>query len=65
MDVPAQLAARARLLNTGHARKTDAIDAAAVATVAQHHQRLHPVRAEDHSIVLRLLRPRGGSSTTR
>ena len=29
VDVPAQLAARARLLNTGHARKTDPIDAAA------------------------------------
>jgi transposase len=55
VDVPAQLAARARLLNTGHARKTDTIDAAAVATVAQHHQGLHPVRAEDDSVVLRLL----------
>ena len=55
MDVPAQLAARARLLNTGHARKTDPIDAAAVAMVAQHHRRLHPVRAEDDSLVLRLL----------
>ena len=58
MDVPAQLAARARLLNTGHARKTDSIDAAAVAMVAQHHRRLHPVRAEDHSVVLRLLSER-------
>jgi hypothetical protein len=50
-DVPAQLAARARLLNTGHARKSDPIDAAAVATVAQHHRRLHPVRAEDGSLL--------------
>ena len=58
VDVPAQLAARARLLNTGHARKTDPIDAAAVATVAQHHRRLHPVRAEDDSLVLRLLSER-------
>ena len=40
VDVPAQLAARARLLNTGHARKSDPIDAAAVAMVAQHHRRL-------------------------
>ena len=55
VDVPAQLAARARLLNTGHARKTDSIDAASVAVVALHHPRLHPVRAEDHSVVLRLL----------
>ena len=51
-------AARARLLNTGHARKTDPIDAAAVAMVAQHHRRLHPVRAEDDSLVLRLLSER-------
>jgi transposase len=49
VDVPAQLADRARLLTTGHARKTDTIDAAAVAVVAQHHRRLHPVRAEDDS----------------
>ena len=58
IDVPAQLAARARLLNTGHARKTDPIDATSVATVAQHHGRLHPVQAEDHSLVLRLLSER-------
>jgi transposase len=56
--VPAQVAARARLLNTGHARKTDPIDAAAVAMVAQHHRRLHRVRAEDDSLVLRLLSER-------
>jgi hypothetical protein len=58
VDVPAQPAARARLLDTGHARKTDPIDAAAVAMVAQHHRRLHPVRAEDDSLVLRLLSER-------
>ena len=58
VDVPSQLAARARLLNTGHARKTDAIDATAVASVAQHHRRLHPVRVEDDSVVLRLLSQR-------
>jgi transposase len=58
VDVPAQLAARARLLNTGHARKTDPIDATSVATVAQYHRRLHPVHAEDHSVVLRLLSER-------
>jgi hypothetical protein len=37
VDVPAQLAARAWLLNSGHARKTDALDAASVAAVAAHH----------------------------
>jgi len=33
LDVPATLAARARLLGRGHGRKTDGIDAASVATV--------------------------------
>lgn len=58
VDVPAQLAARARLLNTGHTRKTDPIDAASVATVAQHNSTPHPVHAEDDSVVLRLLSER-------
>jgi transposase len=58
VDVPAQLAARARLLNSGHARKTDALDAASVAAVAVHHPRLRLVRAEDHSVALRLLSDR-------
>jgi len=49
VDVPAQLAARARLLNSGHARKTDALDAASVAAVALHHPRLRVVRAEDQA----------------
>lgn len=35
--VPAQLAARARLLNSGHARKTEALRAASVAAVVVHH----------------------------
>src|SRR3954453_10487194 len=34
IDVPAKLAARARLFDTGHNRKTDAIDAHAIAVVA-------------------------------
>ena len=34
VDVPAKLAARARLLNTGHNRKTDAVDAHSIAMVA-------------------------------
>jgi hypothetical protein len=44
VDVPAQLAARARLLNSGHVRKTDALDAASVAAVAVHHPRLWLVK---------------------
>jgi transposase len=58
VDVPAQLAARARLLNSGHARKTDALDAASVAAVAVHHSRLRLVRAEGPSVGLRLLSDR-------
>ncbi len=34
VDVPAKLAARARVLNTGHNRKTDAVDAHSIAMVA-------------------------------
>jgi transposase len=34
VDVPAKLSARARLLNTGHNRKTDAVDAHSIAIVA-------------------------------
>jgi len=57
LDVPATLAARARLLAPGHGRKTDGIDAASVATVAQN-QRTCAGRPEDHSAVLRLLSDR-------
>ncbi|WP_239088852.1 IS110 family transposase [Micromonospora gifhornensis] len=55
VDVPATLAARARLLTTGGGRKTDATDAASVARVALHHHRLNPVQPEDQSTILRLL----------
>jgi transposase len=55
LDVPPKLAARARLLNTGHGRKTDAVDAASVAAVAQRHHRLRQVQPEDHTVPLRLL----------
>ena len=47
LDVPAKLAARARVLDTGHGRKTDAHDAHSVAVAA--------VRAKD----LRVLAPDG------
>ena len=49
LDVPATLAARARLLAPGHGRKTDGIDAASVATVAQNQPDLRRVGPEDHS----------------
>ncbi len=34
VDVPAKLAARVRLFDTGHNRKTDALDAHSIAVVA-------------------------------
>ena len=58
LDVPATLAARARLLGTGSGRMTDLVDAASVAAVAQHNHRLRRVHAEDHTVVLRLLTER-------
>jgi transposase len=58
VDVPAKLAARARLLDTGGTRKTDAADAASVAHAAMRHRRLRPVVAEDHHTRLRLLSER-------
>jgi hypothetical protein len=52
LDVPAKLAARARLLGTSSARKTDLADAASVATAAIHHRRLRPVVLEDQTVDL-------------
>lgn len=58
VDVPAKLAARARLLGGGSARKTDLTDAVSVASVAIHNPGLHDVVAEGHPVVLRLLSDR-------
>jgi transposase len=58
LDVPASLAARARLLNTGGGRKTDAADAASVAQVALHCPTLRAVVAEDQTTILQLLAER-------
>jgi transposase len=58
VDVPATLAARARVLTTGGGRKTDVADAVSVAHVALHHQRLRQVMAEDQTTILRLLAER-------
>ena len=58
VDVPATLAARARLLETGHGRKTDHIDARGVALVAAQRPDMAPVTADDHTRVLRLLADR-------
>jgi transposase len=58
LDVPAKLAARARLLSTSSARKTDPADAASVAAAAIHHRQLRPVALEDHTVIFRLLSDR-------
>ena len=58
LDVPAKLAARARLLGTSSARKTDLADAASVAAAAIHHRQLRPVALEDHTVIFRLLSDR-------
>lgn len=58
VDVPAKLAARARLLEKGHGRKTDQLDAVTIALVAQRRTDLQPVTTEDHTAVLRLLSDR-------
>ena len=58
VDVPSKLATRARLLQTGHGRKTDRVDACSVAVAALYSRHLRPVAAEDHSTLLRLLADR-------
>ena len=58
VDVPAKLASRARVLDRGHGRKTDAVDAASVAAAALHNGSLRRVVPEDHTAVLRLLSDR-------
>jgi transposase len=58
VDVPAKLAARARLLGTSSAPKSDLADACSVAAAAIHHRRLRPVALEDQTVILRLLSDR-------
>jgi transposase len=53
VDVPAKLAARVRVLSTGHGRKTDPADAVSVAIAAQGAPWLRQVGVED---------PRGGAA---
>ena len=58
LDVPAKLAARVRVFDTGNARKTDAVDAHAVAMVALRTPRLRPLGYDEELIALRLLADR-------
>ncbi len=58
LDVPAKLAARVRVFDTGNARKTDATDAHAVAMVALRTPRLTRLGYDEELIALRLLTDR-------
>jgi transposase len=55
VDVPAKLAARARLFDTGHNRKTDARDARSIAIVAVRKTSLRVLRRDGELVVLRML----------
>src|SRR5262245_31165255 len=55
VDVPAKLAARARVFDTGNGRKTDPADAHSVAIVALRTANLVEVRIDDDLVALRLL----------
>ena len=55
LDVPAKLAARARVFDTGQGRKTDATDAHAIVMVALRDKGLREVSADPELVVLRML----------
>ncbi len=58
VDVPAKLAARVRLFDTGHNRKTDALDAHSIAVVAVRTAGLRVVAADGELEALRMLTDR-------
>ena len=55
LDVPAKLAARARVFDTGQGRKTDATDAHAIVMVALRDKGLREVSSDPELMVLRML----------
>ncbi len=55
VDVPAKLAARVRVFDTGNARKTNATDAHAIAAVALRTPDLRVLRPDEQLPALRLL----------
>ena len=65
VDVPAKLAARARLLDTGHGRKTDAHDAHSVAVAAVRAKDLRVLVIDPELQVLRMLVERREALTRR
>ena len=58
VDVPAKLAARVRLFDTGHNRKTDALDAHSIAMVALHTPGLRKLSPDGELEALRMLADR-------
>ena len=65
VDVPAKLAARVRLFDTGHNRKTDAHDAHAVAAVAVRTKTLRVLELDGELEALRMLTDRREALTRR
>src|SRR3954454_8578575 len=65
LAVPAKLAARVRLFDTGHNRKTDALDAHSIAVVAVRTRNLRVLRVDGELEALRLLADRREALTRR
>ncbi len=65
VDVPAKLAARVRLFDTGHNRKTDALDAHSIAIVAVRTKGLRVLRVDGELEALRILTDRREALTRR
>jgi transposase len=65
MDVPAKLAARVRLFDTGHNRKTDALDAHSIAIVAVRTKTLRTLKIDGELEALRILADRREALTRR
>jgi transposase len=65
VDVPAKLAARVRLFDTGHNRKTDALDAHSVAVVAVRTSNLRKLKTDGELEALRMLTDRREALTRR
>ena len=65
VDVPAKLAARVRLFDTGHNRKTDARDAHSIAVVAVRTKTLRVLQLDGQLEALRMLTDRREALTRR
>jgi transposase len=65
VDVPAKLAARVRLFDTGHNRKTDALDAHSIAIVAVRTEGLRVLQVDGGLEALRMLTDRRAALTRR